>query len=574
MNPKPSLDIETIQDLFRQSVDLFGDHPAFQIKKSGTYSVWTYKDVKEMVETVSGSFYELGIRKGDRVAIIGENRPEWGMAYFCTAISGAIAVPLDKQLTPFEIETVLHHAGVKYVVAPAGFNQALLAVMKKVTTVQAIVSMEDEADSDGILSFRTLQAMGKKSSRSYKNVRILPDDIASIIYTSGTTGKPKGVMITHGNLISQVKALYPVNNCDTTDVFLSLLPMNHLYEFTAGFLGPFFCGSRSVYIKSLLPARIMEAFQECKVTRLMGVPLLYTLLYDGVADKVELLGTLKKWLFYRSFNITRAIRGSLNLNPGRLLFSKIHEGFGGHLRQAICGGAAIDPSYTADILAAGFPFFVGYGLSETSPIVTYGDAAAMPLGSVGRAINKVDVRIKSPDKEGVGEICVKGPNVMAGYYKNPEATAQAIRNGWFHTGDLGRLDEDGYLYICGRIKDMIVTHGGKKVFPEDLEAFYSAVDDVKEMCVVSVPKGDQGEEPAALIVPMEPDVRPEGYRAKTETAIRKSIMELSKKLPDYKRLKKVIFRSKGLPKTTTMKVRRFMVREEIITGLERDKKKK
>ena len=303
------------------------------------------------------------------------------------------------------------------------------------------------------------------------------------------------------------------------------------------------------------------------------MPILFTLLYDEVAAKVAALPAWKRLLFLGSMEFARTARTMLKLNPGRLLFKPIHQGFGGHLKSIICGGAALEPEIAQRIEDAGFRVAIGYGLSETSPVVTVGWVAEMPVGSVGKPIPDVEVRVKDPDPAGVGELLIRGPNVMQGYFRDPIRTAEVIRDGWFYTGDLARIDADGHVFICGRIKDMIVTPGAKKVFPEDLEYYYAKIEQVKEICVVGLPRDDGlGEEPVAYVVPQESE-RTDGSRARTELAIRSSFSDLSAKLPNYKRVRKMIFRSKGLPKTPSLKVRRFKVRELLTTSRELLKRK-
>jgi long-chain acyl-CoA synthetase len=533
------------------------------------YENWTFRQVDEWVVCLTGAILELGLEPGDRVAILSENRPEWGIAYFACVCAGAVAVPLDRGLTPLEIETLLSHSAARYVVAPAGFTPTLLDVIRRVGTVEKILSMEPTDAGPPVVSPQALRARGERSGRSFREVRVAPSDPASIVYTSGTTGNPKGVVITHGNLASQMEALGRVHPLAGDDRFLSVLPMNHLYEFSGGFLGPWVFGASIVYPGSLSPARITESFRDCQVTRIIGVPVLFTLLHDEVAARVTALPSMKKFLFFRSLSFSRAARTLLGVNPGRLLFRPIHRAFGGHLREIICGGAALDPDIAERIVDGGFSVSIGYGLSEASPVVTIGDVAAMPRGSVGKTLPGIEVRLNQPDASGAGELCVRGPNVMAGYYKDPGRTAEVLRDGWLYTGDLARTDEAGHVFIAGRIKDMIVTPGAKKVFPEDLEYFYGRHDLVKEICVVGLDRPDGlGEEPVALVVPREPAPRTAGSRSAVETRIRDQFGELSARIPGYKRVRKMIFRSRGLPKTPSLKVRRFKVKEMLLSSRE------
>lgn len=579
-----------MQDLYRRSIELFPDNLAFrrrvekdrrasddlgdrpaavpvERRTSGrgagpTYENWTYAQVDEWTSVLTGALLDMGVRKGDRIAILSDNRPEWAIAYFAIVSVGAVAVPLDRSLTPMEIENLLTHCEARFVVAPSGYTETLRAVIEKVACVESVSCMEPIEDQPRLISPQTLRRRGEASGRTYREVEIDPSDPASIVYTSGTTGNPKGVVITHANLASQLDAMMDVHPLEASDLFLSVLPMNHLYEFVGGFLGPWVYGACVVYPGSITPSRLMESFRDCRVTRLCGVPILFTLLYDEVAAKVAALPTWKRMLFFGSMEFARTARNMLKMSPGRMLFKPIHEGFGGHLKSIICGGAALEPEIAQRIEDAGFTVAIGYGLSETSPVVAVGYVAQMPVGSVGKPIPGVEVRVNEPDANGVGELLVRGHNVMQGYYKDPVRTAEVIRDGWFHTGDLARIDENGFIFICGRIKDMIVTPGAKKVFPEDLEYYYGRIDLVKEICVVGLPREDgMGDEPVAYVVPQESAPRVEGSRGRTESEIRAQFSELSSKLPNFKRVRKMVFRSKGLPKTPSLKVRRFKVRE-------------
>ena len=589
-----------MQDLYRRSIELFPGNLAFRRrvdrdrrssdqlgelpaavplerrKSRGTgpvYENWTFAQVDEWTSVLTGALLDMGVRKGDRIAILSDNRPEWAIAYFAIVCVGAVAVPLDRSLTPMEIENLLTHAQARFVVAPSNYTDTLRAVVEKVATVESVSCMEPCADAPRLISPQTLRKRGEASRRTYREVSIDPADPASIVYTSGTTGNPKGVVITHANLTAQIDAMMDVHPLEPADLFLSVLPMNHLYEFVGGFLGPWVFGACVVYPGSITPSRLMEAFRDCHVTRLCGVPVLFTLLYDEVAAKVAALPGWKKALFYGSMEFARTARTMLRVNPGKLLFKPIHQGFGGHLKSIICGGAALEPEVAQRIEDAGFTVAIGYGLSETSPVVSVGYVAKMPVGSVGKPIPGVEVRVEYPDAAGVGELLVRGHNVMQGYYNDPVRTAEVLRDGWFHTGDLARIDKNGFIFICGRIKDMIVTPGAKKVFPEDLEYYYGRVDQVKEICVVGLPREDGlGDEPVAYVVPQETTPRTEGSRGRTETEIRARFAEMSAKLPNFKRVRKLVFRSKGLPKTPSLKVRRFKVRELLATARELAKK--
>jgi long-chain acyl-CoA synthetase len=572
--PRPPGEAKTVREMFEYSCVTFADNVAFKRRwPKGNYGLWKYSEVHDYVKRFSGALLDMGVKKGDRIVILSDNRPEWGVAFFTITSIGAVAVPLDH---------LLAHSVARFAVAPASFTKSLLEVISRAPAIEKILSMEDPKGDGVVVGFEELLARGEASGRDYHEVDVGPDDLLSIVYTSGTTGNPKGVMITHGNLAFEAWSLNQLNPYSQDDVLLSLLPMNHLYEFVGGFFGPFACGGTVAFISSLLPSRIIEAFQECGVTRIVGVPLLFTLFYGEVGNRVEKLPAAQKFLFFRSLDVARTLRLTTGYTPGRILFKKIHDTFGGKLRQAIVGGARMDPDMIERMLDAGFPIFVGYGLTETSPVSTFGEAGKIPRGSVGKAIPGVEIRIHEPNAEGRGQILIRGPNVMKGYFRDPERTAEALAGGWFWTGDEGYVDPEGHLFLTGRMKEMIVTHGGKKLFPEDLERQYAGIPHVKEFCVVGQATRDgQGEEPVAVIV-ADRDAKdaPKDPKA-LEKGIRKAFADRTKTVPAYQAVKNLVFMEAALPKTTTMKVKRMEVARLLASteaaaskGLERRRKER
>ena len=560
----------TVREMFEYSCTTYAGNVAFKRRwprssqSKSEYGLWKYSEVHEYVRKFSGALLEMGVKKGDRIVILSDNRPEWGVAFFTITAIGAIAVPLDRNLSAPEIANLLAHSGARFAVAPAAFTPPLLEVLARAPAIEKILSMEEpRGDGARVIGFETLLERGESSGRDYREVEVDPDDVLSIVYTSGTTGNPKGVMITHGNIAFEAWSLHTVNPFAADDVLLSLLPMSNLYEFMGGFVGPFVCGGTVVFIPSLLPSRIIEAFQECGVTRVVGVPLVYALCYGEVARAVEKMGNVQKFLFFRSLDAARSLRLSTGYSPGKLLFKRVHDTFGGKLRQAIVGGARMDPDLTDRILDAGFPLYVGYGLTETSPVSTLGEASKIPRGSVGRAIPGVEIRID----ETTGEVMIKGPHVMKGYFRDPERTAEVLRGGWLATGDLGRLDDEGHLFLTGRIKEMIVTQGGKKLFPEDLERQYAGVKHVKELCVVGQPTRDGiGEEPVAVVVAdRDAADAPKDPRA-LERAIRKEFASRTAQVSSGHAVKNLVFFEGALPRTTTMKVKRLEVGQLLADG--------
>ncbi|MFH1347123.1 MAG: AMP-binding protein, partial [Candidatus Margulisiibacteriota bacterium] len=387
-------------------------------------------------------------------------------------------------------------------------------------------------------------------------------DTASIVYTSGTTGVPKGVMLTHRNIMSNVVSVASLFDLGPKDNFLSVLPLHHTFETTAGFLGPFHEGCTITYAESLKSYSILRNMRETGVTVMCGVPLLYQLFYDGILREVEEKGLSK--VFSVLFAVSRFFKSVIGANIGKTLFKTVHKKFGGKIRFFVSGGAALDPDVARNFDLMGFIILQGYGLSESSPILTCNTLKKNKIGSVGKAIPGVEIKIAGA--EPVGEILAFGPNIMMGYYKRKELSSRVVVNGWLHTGDVGYLDEEGFLFITGRSKDVIVTGSGVNVYPEEIEFVLNKIPAVKESCVMGdkVKTGARKgtEEVIALIVP---DFEKLGETS--EEFIHKTISEevrnLNKKMADYKRIARFIIRKEELPKTRLKKIKRFEIKKEI-----------
>ncbi|HEY0194269.1 MAG TPA: AMP-binding protein, partial [Kofleriaceae bacterium] len=390
------------------------------------------------------------------------------------------------------------------------------------------------------------------------------DSIASLIFTSGTTGTPKGVMLTHKNLTSMVGKLSSLFTLYKHDKLQSVLPLHHTLEFSAGFLMPLMHGASIDYLEELEADSLAHALEDQGITGMVGVPALFQLLERKIYKNVSDAGVLVEKAFESIVDLNRSLRDKLpwDIGAGRLLFFPVHQKLGGRMRLLITGGSALPPDTLKSFRGLGFNLYEGYGMTESSPVLTVtrpGDKIV--AGSVGRALPGIDVRIDQPDASGVGEVIAKGPNVMVGYFENAEATAQAIRDGWLHTGDLGRIDDDGNLFIVGRKKEMILGASGENIYPDELEELYRDSKYIKEMSVVGVPTDGAHETVAALIVP---DYDQDGVgREAVRDAVREHVKRIGKSLPLYKRLKIVHLWDHDLPKTAARKVRRRDVIKEL-----------
>lgn len=547
--------IITVKELIDESTGRFSKHTAYRMKRDNVYREWTYEEVGRCIKNLSASLSELGIAKGDKVALLSENRPEWPISYLAIAYLGAVIIPLDALIQEArEFLYLIKDSQAKAIILSEKYLDLLTDSFKEAPELKIIISMD--------ANFKTLATQEKEKVESV----IDPDDLLAILYTSGTTGVSKGVMLTHRNIMSNVSTVSSLFEIGPGDNALSVLPLHHTFETTAGFLTPFFTGATVTYAESLKSHNLLNNMRETKVTIMCGVPLLYKLFFEGIMRGVEEKGLAAKILFRILFALSKVIKIVTGVNIGRKLFSMVHQKLGGKLRFWVSGAAAIDPAVISGFDLMGITILQGYGLTESSPILTCCTLKDNRVGSVGRAIPGVEIKIANPDEKGAGEIIARGPNIMKGYYKKPEATAETIRDGWLYTGDIGYIDRDGYVFITGRIKDVIVTGSGLNVYPEEIELELGRIPAVKECCVLGrkVKEGVRRgmEEVIALIIPSAE------YFEKCDKdlmakALKEEIQKVNQRLPEYKRIADCIVRETEFPKTSTRKIKRFVLRKEL-----------
>lgn len=561
----------TFRQLVLDNEIKFKNDVAFQMKgEEGHYRKFTYSNVAEIARSIAGYLAKVGVEHGDRVALLSENRPEWPISYLGVSALGAIVVPLDVLSLPEVWLNLLADSESKVLIVSERFKDFALQAKAKLNTLKHLVIFAD-SNIDQFVSLKDISA--EKPQVFPGSVGL--SDVASIVYTSGTTGIPKGVMLSHNNIMSNVIATANLFEIGPGDQFLSVLPLHHTFETTAGFLGSFYKGACVTYAESLKSYVLIERMKETKTTIMCGVPLLYKLLYEGILRNVEEKGFLAKSLFYVLTLLSNFFKNVLGLNIGRVLFSMVHKTFGGHIRFFVSGGAAIDPEIIRGFETMGFIVLQGYGLTESAPIISACTFNLNKIGSVGRPIPGVEVKITNKNEAGMGEIIARGPNIMQGYYRRKEATDEVIKDGWLYTGDLGCVDDDGCLFITGRIKDIIVTPSGVNVYPEEVEFYLGRIPGIKEACIVGIKSEGEGlrsgtEEVFAIIVPDKEYFDKYGLengvpidRTFIEKAIREKIFDLNEKLPDYERIAKYQIREEELPKTSTRKVKRFLLKKQI-----------
>lgn len=548
--------IETIRDLLFSVCKRYRDRNALLVKKEGAYQPLTYSDLRECAESLGTFIAGLGLKKGDRVGIIGDNCPEWAVTYLATVSAGFVAVPIDRDLTEREIRHILEFSGVKLLVAGPKYLSFLQEEMSESKEMQFTVSMGEEEPAGGY-AFPAALEQGrvalKGGDRCFAEATVAPDDLAVLIFTSGTTGASKGVMLTHRNIASNVVGTSCHVAIDAEDVVLSVLPLHHTYEATAGFLTALYQGAAICYAESL--RRVAENLRETKASVMLGVPALFEAMYRRIQAGIEEKGPGK-------FTVAKGLASLSELllrrNVRRKLFRSLHDRFGGALRLLISGGAAINPAVSKGYRELGIDFIQGYGLTEYSPIVSVNRVDSFKDDSVGYPLPGTEIRIVDD------EIVVRGPCVMKGYFRNPSATSDSIKDGWLYTGDLGTIDKEGFLHITGRKKSVIVTPNGKNVYPEELEALLSESRFILECIVWGGPDDDPSlTEVQALIVPdtqeFDQSYGASQYdEAKMTEVISEEVRKLNKQLANYKRIKKFVLRYEEFEKTTTRKIKRYL----------------
>lgn len=549
--PKRVYTYRDLVELFETTTKRHATRVAMRIERDGRREQYTYSDLRELATRAASFFAAHGIKSADRVILFSHNAPEWGMTYFGVLKAGATCIPVDAESSTNE---VVNFAG-------AG---AAAAIVISARLLEERSGLREKLNNAGLKDVRiwTFDEVFELSPQEVEDQRIAllpqrvsPQSVASLIFTSGTTGRPKGVMLSHRNLTSMVSMLSSVFDMDTSDGVLSVLPLHHTFEFSTGFLTPLSRGAQITYLDELNSENLAQAIKNGHVTGMVGVPALWELLHRRIKNRLhersKLIGDTADLLM--KFNAW--LRDKTPLNLGQLFFYPIHEGMGGRVRYFISGGSALNDKIQRDFQGLGFTILEGYGLTEASPVLTVTRPDnRMLAGTVGRPLPGVQIDIKNPDASGVGEVIARGPNVMLGYFGNEEATREALVDRWLYTGDLGRLDDDGNLYLVGRSKDIIVDTNGKNVYPDEVEDVYQDSPYIKELSVFGLPDGI-GEKVACIVVPdREYDIAVSAaeLRAKIEEHFR----EVSARLPYYKRVKVLHFSDEELPRTATRKVKR------------------
>ena len=560
-------DYNNVKEIIKDAVNKYPNNIAFTIKKKSgkeiSYRKITYKEFSEEINALGTGLLSLGL-KGKRVAIIGKNRYEWALSY-CTILNGVgIAVPLDKGLPEQEIITSLQRSKADAII----FEKEMFDTMKKIreegtTGLSTYILMDDEKQ-DGFLNINSLIEDGKnqigEGNREYVDAEIDNNKMSVILFTSGTTSLAKAVMISHRNIASNVAALKYEQPFCSTDTNIAFLPFHHMYGSTCIIL-MFSVGANNVFCDGL--RHIQENLKEYKVSVFVCVPLILEAMHKKIMQGIEKRGKTK------TVKIAKKVSNFLlkfGIDIRRKIFKSILDELGGEVRAVISGAAALNQQVAEDFNAWGIYTVQGYGLTETAPVVAGENIYTMGHNSIGHSLCNVEVKIENPNEEGIGEIAVKGPNVMLGYYENEEATKEVLKDGWFYTGDLAYYDKKGYLHITGREKSVIVLKNGKNIYPEELEVLISRLPYVAENMVFGYPKGDD------LVLSAKIVYNKEYFKGQNqediEAKVWKDIKEINSSLTKFKHIKKIIVTDEPMIKTTTAKVKRFEEIKQIINQIQ------
>ncbi len=557
--------ISSVQDMVLRSARVYGDKLALEDLKEYPIPRLTYSSLLKNILKLGVALRAMGIKERSHIAVIGENRVQWSLAYLTSMCFNYVVVPVDRALTSNEILNIIHESESSAVMYSDAFEPLLRESRTSMRKLKYYINMDIPARKDR--TFSMVELIERSPGCSPEQLpRVNPDELAEIIFTSGSLGRAKGVMLTQGNLAENLMAMTKMIRITSEDRFLGVLPIHHTYACTCGFLCPMFMGSSVHFAQSL--KTIVDDLQRVHATILLAVPLLYDKMFKRVYKTIQekkltsiivgpliKAGAVAERFGWKSFRKT--------------VFKEIHEKFGGSIRLFIAGGAAQDPLVARGLREFGFNFVQGYGLTETAPILTLNRVDNFKDDSAGIALPGVTLRIAEPDHQGIGEIWCRGKNVMLGYYRNDEATKGVFEDGWFKTGDLGRIDDDGFLHIMGRMKNVIISKSGENVYPEELEDLLNRSPFVLESLVYGEDDPRQGEVIAAqIVVDAEAFIELAETRGKEITpdlmksVIGDEIAVLNKTVAAFKQIRKFYIRDREFEKTTTQKVKRFLAQKK------------
>ena len=550
-----------LKDMLNQTGEVYGDRPAyiFKTEEKGKFRTITHKEFRENINALGTTLIQMGL-KDKRIALISENRYEWELSYLAVASGVGVIVPLDKALPDNELESLILRSQVEAIIYSSKYDVIMNTLReKKNTNLKYFISMDLEENTQGIYAEKALVEKGKKlltdGNKTYIDAKIDAEKMGIMLFTSGTTAMSKAVMLSHKNLVTNVMDIIQRFDLTDEDRFLSFLPLHHVFECTVGFLYPISIGGSIAFCEGV--KHMAENIKEFEITAMISVPAVFDIIYRKVMKTIEKKGKLAN--LEKGKKVSQFLL-KMKIDLRKQLFKEVHESLGPKLKLVVTGGAALDPETEKGFNDLGFDVEQGYGLTETAPVIAAETPKCRRLGSIGKKFPSVEVKIDDPDEEGIGELMAKGPSIMLGYYENEEATKSALESdGWFHTGDLARIDKDGYIYISGRKKSVIVLNNGKNVFPEEIETLLNKVEGIKETFVFEK-KEDDGDVKVCVEIVYDKELIKELYNIEGEENIKEflwdKVKEVNKLMPKYKYVREMVITEEPLIKTTTLKIKR------------------
>jgi len=562
-----------LSELIERSARENGDAVVMRTWQDGCYDEITYSELLHNVKKVAVWMVKSGIAENSKVAILGENSPHWSMVYLAVQMAGGIVVPVDRLMPEAGIKHILTDSGAEMLFVSLKYLSSVSDV-KSIKNLKKVVCLNNDPDKAGVDDFALPDILNLEMGNSVEFRTRNIEELAAILYTSGTTGFSKGVMLSHKNIMANISSGARLFALGTSDTFLSVLPVHHVLEATCGFLTPIYCGCSITYARSIKSTDLIADMRGSNVTVMVGVPLLFEKMHAGIERGIKKKGTKAKVLFGGLMNVVK-VGEKLGKNLGFKLFKSVRAKAGfGTIRFFVSGGGPLDPNTALFFNRLGIKLLQGFGLTETSPITHANPPWRLKHATVGPTIPGVDCKIDEPNEKGVGEILLKGPNIFIGYYKNEEATRDVMtEDGWFRSGDLGMVHSDGYLEIKGRLKNMLVTGGGKNVYPEEIEHFLNQSKFILEPLVVGIKRDSGfGEDVAALIFPdyeqVDSHFEELGKKATTQDVfnlIKTEIKECQQDLAEYKHIRQFRVMENEFKKTSTRKIKRFMYDGDMVS---------
>lgn len=550
--------VSDLKDMLNKTRELYGDRPGYKIKiEEGKYKTYTHNEIRDMVDYLGTALINLGL-KNKRIAVIGENRYEWELAYLSVVCGTGIVVPLDKSLPANELEELVERSEVEAIFYSKKYEETVEKIKySEKNKLKHLISMDTVIHKEGIYSEKELIEKGKEfveaGDRRFIDAKINPEEMSIMLFTSGTTSKSKVVALSHHNMISNVMDFASVLDVDSSDRILSFLPLHHVFECTVGMLYSLYIGAERSFCEGI--RHIVQNLNEYNITFASFVPAIYESMHKTILKNLEKEGKLE------------AVRKLMEANKDKTMaekkeiFKDIHNVFGGQIKLFVSGAAALEKEVEEDFRAWGVNLCQGYGLTETSPVIGVETNENFRVGSIGKPLPHIQAKIEDANEEGMGELVVKGPNVMLGYYNDEEATKEVLEDGWFRTGDLAKIDEDGYIFICGRKKSVIVLKNGKNIFPEEMEALVNKIEGVKESFIFGKQQSDDKDDIKINVkIIFDREIIQEAYKVTTDDEIYKvlaeKVKEVNQIMPKYKAIRGILISEEPLLKTTTSKIKR------------------